>query len=565
MAEDDDFRKRPYIPIGVVNPVYEDQLQGRMNLDDQRPLGDAVEAARKEFYTRNTTKGRNNFASLILEVIDLRGKGAKEKNAGLITKFLTAERGGDLVAICRIFTPELHLFGEIPQFNLVDGKFDPIIGNKIKMYPLAAVYKLGEGEGRNLKKGKWVSVNFLDPVNYEFGVIVDVLGIPEYTGQQIQQVKNSFDVCRGDCSGISFMPQNNIQFNGRDRRSLSESVLPPDQLDLLVSAIAKSKLAGDIQFFIARSIIAAESANNPLALSQTGCAGYGQFCFGTAQTYYKDFVGGSSSNKEPKRYPNPRDGRVKVIEGPSGKVYEAIYSRTDQQEDIIKSLSVNFFGGSTKSFVEGRVDSNNERAANDYINFLRGFGTVTDNMKGVMKLYEIEVEDNQTDEQVINSLYSFLRENEPYNQFLNSISKSTAGVFILVPRNDARFDGEKNISATVSFVKAVSRDPRVRSNPYAFYMWFNEGRGNQNPVMDEVLKKNNNQLNFKEPKLEYWNNELFQSIATQVRGKNPILRNKSGPGKYVKYVKNIFPKISEELKRHDAAFRKKVNIDGDFS
>lgn len=80
--------------------------------------------------------------------------------------------------------------------------------------------------------------------------------------------------------------------------------------------------------------------------------------------------------------------------------------------------------------------------------------------------------------------------------------------------------------------------------------------------MREVLKKTQGALNFVEPGIDFWNNELFESISTEVSGKNRILRNSSGgAGKYVEYVRGIFLKINKEIKRLEEAYSRTIDIE----
>jgi len=552
------WKDRKYIGIGEVNPIYEDYLQNRINIDNQRPIGEAVQAARSRKYSRDITEGRNTWNAIVLHSLQLPQDAIDDEYKSILTKYQKYYPDLDpkSITICRICVPDLHLFGELPQFNLSpDGKLSPEVENKVRMYPLA----IKADEYLELTRGEWVNVSFLDPVNYEFAIITarNKL-IPPYAGTQPGSAKEPFSPCAGDCRDASFLPDDNIQMRGQNRKRIRESTLEPSQLDNIVNNIIKSENGGHIDFFLTRAFITAESNNNPLALSSTGCAGYGQFCYDTAVTYSETFIGGSSSNKTPILYPNSDNGRIKVAEGPRGNLYEAIRSKGTSTQDILHSLSVNFFGGSTLSFAKNKANTRDSQEAKDYIKFLKTGEAITEPMKVVLRGNNIEIGAN--DPQTIQNLYSFLRENDPYKQFLDPITTKTGGIFVVLPVDDARFRGEDNILATFRKINIDRKQPTIKDNPYACYMWYNEGR-NQKPIMREVLKKTQGALNFVYPAIDFWNNELFESINTEVSGKNRILRNSNlGAGKYVEYVRGIFPKINKEIKRLEEAYNRTINI-----
>ncbi len=543
---------RKYIRFGSTNPTYEDKLQNRINIDDQRPIGEAVEAARRQSYVPDTTKGRNNWKGVVISAEPVLGP----EEFVHLSRYSSYRDLGSIKYIYRVYIPELHLFGEPPQFNLCNGIFDKGIENKIKMYPVVIADTALEGV--TLEPSIWVNVSFLDSVNYEFGVITQIeAGITPYKGEPANKTRGPFEICVGSVQNVPMIPETDIKIKGEDKKTIVPSSLNPNELDQLVYNIVMNNGGDDIDFYLTRAFIVAESADKQFALSNTGCAGFGQFCTknaGLQQSF--ELLGQKKRKEDAQRFPNPTTGRIKKWEGPTGTLYEQIFAKSSSTEDISKSLAVNFFGGSTSSFVKNKANRKDQQAAKDYINFLKT-GEITPAMEAVLG------ENNITVDSQLDNLRTFFVENDPYREFLNSITRKSGQGVVLLPKADARFDGEKNILATFKYINNLRNKPTVRSNPYALYMSYNAGGGFQIPVMKSVLAKTNNVLNFDYPPRKFWNNEVFESVAREIPGKNPILRNENGGvGKYSSYIRKrgIFSKLEEALKRIKETYRAKISI-----
>jgi len=537
-----------YIRINSVNPVYQDKLQNRINIDDQRPLGDAVEAARKQNYVPDTTKGRGSWRGVVISAEPV----IPPASYVHLSKYASHSNLSNIKTIYRVYIPELHLFGEPPQFNLCNGVFDKAIENKIKMYPIViADERLGED---TLKPSDWVSVSFLDSVNYEFGVITQVeKDITPYIGDQVNKAREPFRLCSGDCQDIPFIPETDIKMKGEDRRQIVPPSLDSNELDQIVYNIVMKNGGNIIDFYLVRSFISVESAGNQFALSNTGCAGYGQFCFSTAARYSDVFIGEKQTKNSLISAPVASGGLLRYFEGPTGRLYESIRSKSPSEKDIMQSVAMNFFGGSTASLVRGEP-KRNQTAGNDYIKFLKT-GVVTPAMEAVLNKNGI-IPDGQ-----LENLNTFLRENEPYNAFLDSKSRKSQLGFKIVPKSDARFDGQKNILAMFKLVGTLRRTATIMDNPYALYMAYNAGPGEQQTVMRNILIKTSGALNFQYPSQKFWNSEVFESVAQQVPGKNSILRNsRGGIGKYSDYVKKIYPVLDREIKRLKKTYNAKIIV-----
>jgi hypothetical protein len=536
-----------YIRQGSANPVYQDKLQNRINLDDQRPLGDAVEAARKSFYTPDATKGRNNWKGVILSV-----EPADESQNVNLSRYAGFMNLSSIKTIYRIYIPELHLFGEPPKFNICDdGKLDPAIVNKIKMYPVVIPSEELQGDLK-VGAGSWVSVNFLDSTNYEYGIITSpVKGITPYTAPQAKESSLPFNPCAGNAGDVPLIPGTDININGEDKKNIILPSLTPSELDLFVYNIVTQNGGDDIDFYIVRSFITAESANDPSALSATGCAGYGQFCFTTAIDYSEAFVGKKVSQKT--KLPS-NGGLLTFFEGPTGTVYESINAKSPSVEDIMQAVTMNFFGGRTSSLVSDTPNRKNTQAGNDYLDYLKGKG-VSIAMERVMTANGIEPDDQ------LQNLSTYLRQTAPYNAFLESQTRKVGNKYKVVPKSDARFDGQKNILAMFRYLNRIRSKSTTRNNPYAMYMWYNQGPGFQKTVMREILKEINNNLNFNYPPQNLWTNQLFESVAPRVTGRNPIIRAKDGGvGKYPSYVRGIFTKIKKEIDRLKETFNIEIGV-----
>ena len=536
-----------YIQMGIANPVYEDILQNRMNLDDQRPLGDAVEAARKQFYTPDATRGRNNWKGVVLSVEPV--DEAQYANLAPYAGFMNL---GSVKTLYRVYIPELHLFGEPPGFNIcTDGKLDPAIKNKIKMYPVVIASEELQGTLK-VEEGSWVSVNFLDSVNYEYGIITSpVRAITPRNPEQVQVSSKPFDACAGNVGNVPLIPETDIEIKGENKKRVILPQAKPGDLDIAVFNIVGGNGGDNVDFYIVRSFITAESANDPFAVSATGCAGYGQFCFKTSIDFSDIFVGQKVNQKT--KLPS-NGGLFTFFEGPTGAVYESINAKSPSVEDIMQSVTMNFFGGRTSSLVSDTPNRKNTQAGNDYLRYLKGEGVSTA-MERVMTANGIEPDDQ------LQNLSTYLRQTAPYNAFLDSQTRKVGNKYKVVPKSDARFDGQKNILAMFRYIKNLRSKPTVRSNPYAMYMWYNQGGGFQKPVMREILKEINNNLNFNYPSQQLWTNQLFESVAPRVEGQNPIIRTKDGGvGKYPSYVRGIFTKIKKEIDRLRETFNAEISV-----